>query len=62
MTANTDIRSRAAESGVKLWQIAEKLGINDGNFSRRLRRELNESDKQQIFGIIDEIIKENAVG
>ena len=59
MTANTDIRTRAAERGVKLWQIAEKLGINDGNFSRKLRRELSESDKQQIFGIIDAVAAEN---
>ncbi len=58
MTANTDVRTRAYERGVKLWQIAEKLGINDGNFSRKLRHELNESDKQQIFVIIDEIAKE----
>lgn len=60
MLHNTDIRTRAAERGVRLWQIAEKLGINDGNFSRRLRHELNESDKQQIFVIIDEVAKENA--
>ena len=46
MTANTDIS-------------AEKLGINDGNFSRKLRRELSESDKQQIFGIIDAVAAEN---
>lgn len=65
MTANTDIRTRAAERGVKLWQIAEKLGINDGNFSRKLRHELQISDKQRIFEIIDNIAaeeKENAVG
>lgn len=38
---NQDIRNVAKRADVKLWQIADKLGINDGNFSRRLRRELS---------------------
>ena len=33
---NADIRRAAASAGVKLWQIAEGLGVNDGNFSLRL--------------------------
>ncbi|MGI6171899.1 MAG: hypothetical protein ACOYIC_09295 [Butyricicoccus sp.] len=52
---NVEIRNRAKERGVFLWEIAEKLGINDGNLSRRLRKELSESQKEQIFGIIDEL-------
>ena len=42
-----------ASAGVKLWQIAEGLGVNDGNFSRRLRRELSADEKEKIFQIID---------
>ena len=52
---NSDIRDRAKAAGVKLWQIAEKLGLNDGNFSRRLRRELPDDEKSRIFAIIDDI-------
>ena len=55
---NVEIRNRAKERGVFLWKIAEKLGINDGNLSRRLRKELSESQKEQIFGIIDELSEE----
>ena len=55
---NVEIRNRAKERGVFLWEIAEKLGINDGNLSRRLRKELSESQKEQIFEIIDELSKE----
>ena len=55
---NFEIRNRAKERGVFLWEIAEKLGINDGNLSRRLRKELSESQKEQIFGIIDELSEE----
>ena len=52
---NKDIRQAAADAGVKLWQIAEKLGINDGNFSRKLRKELPQEDKNSILAIIDEL-------
>lgn len=55
---NQDIRNAAKRADVKLWQIADKLGINDGNFSRRLRRELPQEEKEKIFGIISELAKE----
>ena len=62
MLTNTDIRARAAENNVRLWQIAEELNINDGNFSRKLRKVLSDIEKKRIFIIIDEIAaeKENA--
>ncbi len=52
---NLDIRKEASNAGVKLWQIAEKLGINDGNFSRKLRKELKAEEKTKIRAIIAEI-------
>lgn len=58
MQANQAIREAAKVHGVKLWQIAEVYGVNDGNFSRKLRRELPEAEKQQILGIIDRLAKE----
>lgn len=59
--ANQEIRQKAAASGVKLWEIAEKLGINDGNLSRKLRQELPCIEKEHILNIIDEIrIKKEA--
>ncbi|HBV84862.1 MAG: hypothetical protein OSJ73_16315 [Lachnospiraceae bacterium] len=42
---NKDIREYANKRNVRLWQIASKLGINDGNFSRKLRIELSEEKK-----------------
>lgn len=53
--ANQQLRQYAAEKRVKLWQIAEKLGINDGNFSRKLRRELPPDQQNRIIGIVDEL-------
>ena len=54
---NQDIKTAAKEAGVKLWQIADKFdgGMNDGNFSRRLRRELSDAEKADIYNIIAEI-------
>lgn len=49
---NNDVRQAARAAGVRLWQIADKIGITDGNFSRRLRRELPEEQKKEIFNII----------
>lgn len=50
-----EVRKLAKESGVFLWQIAEKLGINDGNFSRKLRKPLSDADTAKILGIIDQL-------
>ena len=52
---NMDIRLAAASSGVKLWQIADALGMTDGNFSRKLRKELPQEEKAKIFAIIERI-------
>lgn len=43
------------ETGVKLWQVAERLGINDGNLSRKLRRELPQEEQERILTIIQEL-------
>ena len=48
----------AKKYDVKLWRIASKLHINDGNFSRKLRHELPEEEKRKIYQIIDELANE----
>lgn len=58
---NRDIKEYAKSKGVRLWQIAEVLHINDGNFSRRLRKELPEAQKQEIIQIIDELAGKRVV-
>ncbi len=57
---NKDIRNAAAGRGVRLWQIAEALGIADCSFSRKLRRELPTQEKDRIFAIICELGEEDA--
>ena len=55
---NKDIRDYAKKHNVRLWQIANVLNINDGNFSRKLRVELTEDKKTEIKAIIDELATE----
>lgn len=51
---NQDIRLEAAGAGIRLWQIAEKLGYNDCYFSRKLRHELSTDEKSKIRFIISQ--------
>lgn len=55
---NQDIRRSAAGAGVRLWQIAEELGIADCSLSRKLRKELPPEEKERIFTIIKRLSKE----
>lgn len=56
--SNQDIRRTAAGAGVKLWQIADASGIADCSFSRKLRKELPQEEKEKIFSIIRELSQE----
>lgn len=55
---NTDIRKKASESGVYLWQVAHQLGITDFTLSRHLRFELSPERKLEIYKAIDAITAE----
>ena len=55
---NKDIREYAVKNNVRLWQVAQELHINDGNFSRKLRVELSQEEKQKIRDIIDKLASE----
>lgn len=52
---NEKIRTAAKDAGVKLWQIAERVGLTDSIFSRKLRRELPDEERKRILRLIDEI-------
>lgn len=56
--ANAEVRNTAKECGVFLWQVAAAIGINDGNFSRKLRRELPEQEKREILRTIHDLAAE----
>lgn len=52
---NIDIRSKISELGINYWEIAEKLGITDSTFSRKLRKELADDEKTKILEIISKL-------
>lgn len=60
--ANEAIREKAKESGVRLWEVAECIGIADSTFCRQMRRELPEAQQQLILHAIDELARRNANG
>ncbi len=55
---NKEIRTAAKSAGVRLWQVAVAYGISDGNFSRKLRKELPQEEKEKILAIIDRLAQE----
>jgi len=55
---NLDIRKAIESNNFKYWQVANKLKMTDGNFSRLLRVELDESNKNKILNAIKELKEE----
>lgn len=55
MKNNIEIKKAAKSKGVFLYEVADALGMVDSGFSRKLRTELSDVEKQNIFRIIDEI-------
>lgn len=53
--ANSDLRSKAKEANVALWEIADFVGRCELTISRRFRKELSEQEKTAFSFIIDEI-------
>ncbi|MCF6409011.1 hypothetical protein [Pseudalkalibacillus salsuginis] len=52
---NEDLREAISKAGLKHWQVAEAVGIHEGNFSRLLRKELSIEKKKEIHNIIDNL-------
>lgn len=56
--ANKDIRRTLKRENIYQWQVAEKLGMQDSNFSKLLRTEMTENKKRDVLLAIKQIIKE----
>ena len=52
---NKEIREAAQKAGVKLWQLAEELGMSDCCFSRRLRKEFSPEEKAKALNAIERL-------
>lgn len=49
---NAEIRSRIKSAGLRHWQIAEAMGVNEFSFSRMLRHELPTEKQKYILQLI----------
>lgn len=51
----SEIKKLVLDSGLRLWQVAERWGLNDSNFSRRLRKPFDATEVERIKTIIADI-------
>lgn len=58
---NLEIRTAYMQAGVKQWQLAEALGLSETHFSRKLRKELPQEEKEKILETIDRLAQEKQV-
>lgn len=47
-----EIKALILRSGLKCWQVADALGMQDSNFSRRLRKPFDEKAVEQVKAAI----------
>lgn len=55
---NKEIRCAIGAHGLKNWQVAEALGISESTFSKKLRKELSNEEKQKVLDVIYNLAKE----
>lgn len=53
--SGAEIKKSILAAGLKIWQVADKFGCTDGNFSRKLRKEFSAADTEKVLSIIDEL-------
>lgn len=53
-----DVKRLILDGGVKLWQVAERWGLTDSNFSRRLRKPFSQNEVERVKGIVAELAAE----
>ena len=55
MIANCELRKYATNNGVKHWQIAERLGMSESVFCRKMRHEMKDDEKIAVYEAIDQV-------
>lgn len=53
--ANQTIRKYARDKGVCLWEVADYLEISEPSMTRKLRKELSDTERDNILSIIDKV-------
>lgn len=55
---NNRIRTSIYANGLRHWEVADALGINEATLSRKLRHELPEDEEQRILEVIENLRRE----
>lgn len=59
--ANESIRREAKKARVALWELADALGISEPTMTRKLRKELETSEKERFIATIKSIAESKNV-
>lgn len=46
--ANKEFRADMKAAGIRLWEIADEIGVSEATITRRLRNEMNNETKKQL--------------
>ena len=57
-TSGNQLKQAIREAGVCQWQVAERLGLSEFTFSRKLRHELAGEMWEKVLAAIDQIVAE----
>jgi hypothetical protein len=57
MEKNIKLRKLCKDNKIFLWQIAEKISMQDTNFSKLLRHDLKENINERVFKALYELIE-----
>lgn len=57
---NLEIRVAIKKARLFAYEVAEALGITETYFSRKLRKELPDEEKQKILAVIAQLAREKA--
>lgn len=55
--ANSEIRCATLAAGLRQWQVAELIGMNESAYSRKLRKELSKPEKEKILAAIKKVVE-----
>ena len=53
--SNESVRREAKKARVALWELADALGISESTITRKLRKELETSEKEKLIATIKSI-------
>lgn len=52
-----EVKAYIKKAGLKCWEVADKWGLSDSNFSRKLRKPFSEADIEKLKNIIAELVE-----